>query len=110
MHMRGISGRKRVSDPFDRADWLSIAQGSDDRVEVREVVNLDVQMEGLEAAVAMDELKVDDVGMLLAKDARHGAERAWNVAQDHRETGCAAIRALTPRKVEPIGIDPARQR
>ena len=54
-------------DPFDRADRLRIAQGRDDRVQVRKVVHLDVEMERLEAAVAVDELKVDDVGVLGAR-------------------------------------------
>jgi hypothetical protein len=35
-------------------------------VEVRKVVHLDVEMEGVEVAVAVDQLKVDDVGVLLA--------------------------------------------
>jgi hypothetical protein len=48
------------------------------------IVHFDVEVEGLEAAVAVNQLKIDDVGVLLAEDPRHGAERARDVAQDHR--------------------------
>ena len=80
------------------------------RVKVREVVDLDVEVEGLEAAVAVDQLQVDDVGVLGAEDARHRAERAGNVAKDHRQPRRAAVRAFAPGEVEPVGVDPARQR
>ena len=96
-------------DPLD-ADRVGVAQRGDDRVEVREVVHFDVEMEGVEIAVAVDQLKVDDVGVLGAEDPRHRAERPGNVAQDHDEARGAAVRALAPGEVEPVGIDPARQR
>src|SRR6476620_1731385 len=70
-------------------------------------MHLDVEMEGLEAAVAVDELEVDDVGVLLPKDSRHGAERARNVAEDHCEPRGAAVRAFAPGEVEPVGVDSA---
>ena len=47
--------------------------------------------------------------MLGAQDARHGAERARNVAQDHRQACGAAVRAFAPGEVEPVGIDAAGQ-
>ena len=72
-------------------------------------MHLDVEMERLEAAVAMDQLQVDNVRVLGAENSRHGSKRARNVAQDHRKPGRAAIRALAPSEVEPIGIDAARE-
>src|SRR6476469_6949730 len=58
----------------------------------------------------MDQLKIDDVGVLRTKDARHRSERAGNVAQDHRQARGAAVRSFAPGEVEPVGVDPARQR
>src|SRR6185369_15101563 len=75
-----------------------------------EIVHLDVQVEGLEAAVAVRQLKIDDVGVLGAEDPRHGAERTGNVAKNHREASGAAVRSLTPGEVEPVRVDSARQR
>src|SRR4051812_8447259 len=111
MRMRGTSGETRgassspaqlgrKSDSLDARDRLRVAQRSDDRVQVREVVHFDVQMEGLEAAVTVDQLKVDDVRVLCPEDARHGAESAGDVAEDDREARRAAVRAFAPRKIE----------
>ena len=97
-------------DPLDRADRFGVAQGGDDRVQVGEVVDLDVEVEGMEVAVAVNQRQVDDVGVLGAERARHRPQRSGNVAQDHRETCGAAVRAFAPGEVEPVGIDPARQR
>src|SRR5689334_12810821 len=79
-------------------------------MEVCEIVHLDIEMEGLEAAVAVDQLKIDDVGVLGAKYAGHRPERAGDVAQYDREPGGAPVRTFPPRKVEPVGIHSARQR
>src|SRR5689334_22854045 len=73
-------------------------------------MHLDIEVERLETAVAVDQLKIDDVGMLGTKNARHRPERARDVAQYDGESRCATVRALSPRKVEPVGIDSARQR
>src|SRR6476619_3667653 len=100
----------RGSYPFDRAHRVGLAQCGNDRMKVSEVVHLDVEMEGVEIAVAVDELKIDDVGVLLPKDARHGSQRSGNVAQDHAQPGGAAVRALAPGEVEPVGVDPAGER
>ena len=79
-------------------------------MQVREVVDLDVEVEGLEASVAVDQLQVDDVGVLGAENPGHGAERTGDIAEDHREARGAAVRALAPREVEPVGVDSAGQR
>ena len=50
------SGREASLDPLDRADRVGGAQRRDDRVEVGEVVHFDVEVEGVEAAVAVDQL------------------------------------------------------
>ena len=69
--MRASNGKRRVRlDPLDGTDGFGVAQGGNDRVKVREVVHLDVEVEGLEAAVAVDQLKIDDVGVLLAENSR----------------------------------------
>ena len=60
-------------DSFDRADRFGITQRRDDGVQMREVVDLDIEVESLEAAVSVDELKVDDVGVLRAENAGHRA-------------------------------------
>src|SRR5690349_14720941 len=73
-------------------------------------MHLDIEVERLETAVAVDQLKIDDVGMLGTKNARHRPERARDVAQYDGESRCATVRALSPRQVEPVGIDPARER
>ena len=78
-------------DPLDARDWIGFAKRGDDRVQVREIVHLDVQMESLEAAVAMDQLKVDDVGVLGAKDSGHGPKSTGDVAKDHGEARGAAV-------------------
>ena len=44
------------------------------------------------------------------KDAGHDAERARDVAQDHRDARRAAVRTFAPGEVEPVGVDPAGQR
>src|SRR6185369_9337670 len=48
---------------------LAVLAGGDaharhQRVKARRIVHLDVEMESLEASIAMDQLKVDDVGVL----------------------------------------------
>ena len=48
--------------------------------------------------------------MLGAEDARHRAERAGHVAQNDDKARGAAIRTLAPCKVEPVGVDSARER
>ena len=103
------AARNRL-DPLDRADRVGVAKRGDDRVQVREVVDLDVEVEGLEAAVAVDQLQVDDVGALGAEDARHRAERAGDVVEDDRDPRRAAVRAFAPGEVEPVGVDPAGER
>ena len=45
-----------------------------------------------------------------AEDARHRAERARDVAQDDGQPRRAAVRTFAPGEVEPVGVDPARQR
>src|SRR5215210_4651397 len=75
-----------------------------------EVVDLDVDIEGVEAAVAVDQLQIDDVGVLGAEDPRHRPERSGDVAQDHRDPRRAAVRAFAPGEVEPVGVDPAGER
>ena len=90
MHESSDATREGL-DPLDGADWLGITQRGNDRVQVREVVNFDVEVKRLEAAVAVNELKVDDVGVLLAEYPRHGTKRAGNIAQDHSEAGRAAV-------------------
>src|SRR6476661_5186695 len=107
MRRSGSPLRRRLN-PLDGADRLRIAEGGNNRVEVREVVHFDVEMERLEAAVAVDQLKVDDVGVLGAKDAGHGAKRAGDIAQDDRQPSRAAVRALAPGEIEPVSVDPAR--
>ena len=77
-------------------------------MQVGEVVDLDVEMERLEAPVAVDEVQVDDVGVLGAEDSRHRAERARDILEHDGEARRTA-RPLTPGKVEPIGVDSARQ-
>ena len=47
------------------------------------IVHLDVEVEGVEAPVAVSEVKVDDIGPLRAQYSRHFAKRAGNIAQDH---------------------------
>jgi hypothetical protein len=61
----------RASDPFDRADRIGFAQGRGDRVQAGEVVDLDVDDEGVEIAIAVGELNVDDVGVLVGENARN---------------------------------------
>src|SRR4029450_8084489 len=102
---RGESGTSL--NPLDAGNRIGHAQRCDDRVKVREVVHLDVEVERLETAVAVDELQVDDVGVLGAEDARHRSEGSRGVAQDPREAARAAIRTLTPGEVEPVGVNPA---
>ena len=77
---------------------------------MRKVMHFDVQVKRMKAAVAVDQRQIDDVRVLGAEDARHGAERAGDVAQDDRQASRAAVRTLAPGQVEPVGIDPARQR
>src|SRR6187397_562343 len=74
-----------------------------------EVVNLDVDMEGVEAAVSVGQHQIDDIGPLRAKDAGHFTERPGHVAQYHHQPGRAAVRPVAPGKVEPIGIYTAGQ-
>ena len=107
---RGSRLRLMRLDPLDRADRVGVAQRGDDRVQMRQIVHFDIDVEGVEAAVAVDQLQIDDVGVLRPQDARHGAERARNVAQDHRDARRAAVRAFAPGQVEPVGVDPAGQR
>ena len=77
-------------------------------MQVREVVHLDVDVEGVEAAVAVGQHQVDDVGGLGAEDARPSSpKRAGNVAQDDAQPRRAAVRAVAPGQVEPVGVDPA---
>jgi hypothetical protein len=58
------------------------------------VVHLDVEVEGLEAAVAVDQLKIDDVGVLGAEDARHFVPSAPGMSRRiTREPRRAAVRA-----------------
>src|SRR4051794_28869496 len=75
-----------------------------------EVMDLDVEVEGLEASVTMDELQVDDVGVLCTEDARHGAEGAGNAAQDPRGPRTPAARPPAPGEVQPVGVNPTRKR
>src|SRR5689334_15825307 len=111
MRMPVSSGRRRaLLDPLDGTDRIGLAQRGDDRVKVREVMHLDVEMERLEAAVAVDQLKVDDVGVLLAENPRHRAEGSRDVAQDDGKTCCPTIRTFSPRQVEPVGVDTACER
>ena len=109
-HPRRARRRAASLDPLHGADRVGVAKRGDDRVQVRQVVHFDVEVKGLEAAVAVDQLQIDDVGVLAAEDPRHDAERAGDVLQDHADPRRAAVRALAPRQVEPVGIDPARQR
>src|SRR6185437_703962 len=100
------AGRARLN-PLDARDRLCVTQRGDDRVKVREVVHLDIEMEGLKASVAVRELKVDDVGVLCTQNARHCSERTWNISENDRQPSGAAVRAFTPGEVEPVRIDPA---
>src|SRR4051794_11878661 len=93
------SGQKPGSDPLDGADRLGFAERGDDRVKVSKVVNLDVEVEGLEAAIAVNELQIDDVGVLGTKDSRHRPKSAWDVAKDHCQPRCTSVRAFTPGKI-----------
>ena len=68
-----------------------------------------VEVEGVEIAVAVDQLKVDDVGVLGAEDARHRPQRTRDVAQDYRDPRRSPVRSLAPRQVQPVGIDSARK-
>src|SRR5438309_6721290 len=113
--LRGLAGSLsgRPPAPWSNAlharNWLRVAQGGDDAVKVCQIVDLDVEVEGLEAAVAVHQLKVDDVGVLGAENPGHGAERARNVAEDHGQARSAAVRAFAPREVKPVGVDAAGQ-
>ena len=78
--MFASNGGTRGLNPLDGADGVRFPQCRNDRVEVSEVVHLNVEVERLEAAVAVNELQVDDVGMLGAEYARHGAERSGDVS------------------------------
>ena len=63
--------RRRVQtlDPFDAGNRIRLPQRGNDRVQVRQIMHLNVEVKGLEATVAMYQLEVNDVGMLLAEDA-----------------------------------------
>ena len=78
-------------------------------MEVREVVYLRIQMEGLEAPVAVNQVEVDDIGVLRAQYPRHRTKRPWYVSKDHAQPSRSA-RALAPGKVQPIRIHSARKR
>ena len=108
--IRDAAEAREGLDRSTRADRVGVAQRGDDGVQVGQVVHLDVEVEGLEAAVAVDQLQVDDVGVLGAEDAGHRPQRARDVAQDDAQPRRAAVRAFAPGKVEPVGIDPAGQR
>jgi malate dehydrogenase (oxaloacetate-decarboxylating)(NADP+) len=73
------SARERAArslDALDRAYRVGVAKRGDDRVQMGKVMHLDVEVEGLEASVAVDQLEVDDIGALLAEDPGHRAERS----------------------------------
>ena len=61
------------------------------------VADLNVDVEGLKAAVAVNQVKVGDVGVLGPENACSRAERAGYVADDNREPRLCTFRALTPR-------------
>ena len=79
-------------------------------MQMREVVHFDINLERHEAAVAVDEVQVDDVRMLGAEHAGHGAKRSGHVANDDRQSRCAAVRTFAPGQIEPVGVDPAGER
>ena len=51
-------------------------------MQVAEVMDFDIEMEGVEAAVAVGEVEVDDIRPLRAQYPGHFAKRAGNIAQD----------------------------
>ena len=55
-----------TSNSLDARYRIRFAESGDNCVKVRKIVNFNIEMEGLEASVAMDQLKVDDVGVLAA--------------------------------------------
>ena len=62
--------RRQSLDPLGLADPVGGAQRGDQAVEVGEVVDFDVDVEGVEAAVAVGERQIDDVGALGAQGCR----------------------------------------
>ena len=59
------------------------AERGEQGVEMAEVVDFDVEMEGVEAAVAVGEVEVDDIRPLRPQYPGHLAKRAGDIAQDH---------------------------
>ena len=67
-----------------------------------EVVNLGIDVEGVETAVAVGEAEVDDVRPLGAHDPRHFAKRARDVAEQavyemNAQVARQILKSLRPR-------------
>ena len=71
-----------------------------------DVVHLDVEMEGVEAAVAAGLVHADDIGAMAAQYAGDHRERAGLVLDDDAQPGGAAVRFVAPGEIDPVGVDP----
>ena len=69
-----------------------------------DVVHLDRDVEGMKLPVAVEQREVDDVGPVRAEDPGHRAERSRLVLDDNREACGAAVAAVAPGEIDPVGI------
>ena len=96
-------------EPLGGRDHVGRAQRREDPHQMRQIVHLHVEMEGVEAAVARGLVHADDIGAVAAEDARDHRQRARLVLDDDGEPGGAAVALVAPGEIDPVGIDAARQ-
>src|ERR1700712_1560542 len=70
-----------------------------------DVVHLDIEVEGVERAIARGLVHADDIGAMAAQDAGDDGERAGLVLDDDRKAGGAAVRLIAPGEIDPVGVD-----
>ena len=73
------------------------------------VMDLYIEMKGVEAAVARGLIHADDVGAVAAQDTRDDGKRPRLVLDHDRQPGGAAVRFVSPGEIDPIGVDPGRE-
>src|SRR5688572_32463921 len=81
------------------------AKRGEDAHQMLDVVHFDVEMEGVEAAVAARLLHADDVGSVASQYTGDDGERAGLVLDDDAQPRRAAVRFVAPGEVDPVGVD-----
>ena len=74
-----------------------------------QIVDLQIDFEGMEFAVACGHAQVDDIGLVIAENPGNFAQRSRPVMDDDAEPRRRAVAALSPAQIDPVGIDSARQ-